>query len=197
MSNNKIPPLPQDLPPLPDAFPVLRDDINESIMDKKGAGEASTELSKFRTRMSEYRTGMSEHRTQLSDHRTELSEHRTDLSDLRTHLSNERTHLSQVRTAVSLMSFGVTLNRFSVYLQENNRTPDPTSAISALRDIESVGAGMVVLGTLVLLWAGYRYYEVDKQIKTGEIRSPKVMILFLTICIIFLGAISSAWLIFG
>ncbi len=205
----RTPPKPEDLPDLPESFPELRPEIKADIADKSDA-QASTELSKNRTRMSEFRTqlsedrtGLSEHRTDLSEHRTalsekrsDLSEHRTALSDVRSHLSNERTHLSQVRTAVSLISLGVTLNRFAVYLEQSNRAPPSGRMLGSLRDIETAGIGMVVLGVAVLLWGLYRYNAVYHQIETLHFKPPaRWGVVLLTLLIIAGGALSAIWMI--
>lgn len=117
------------------------------------------------------------------------------MSVLCSHLSNERKHFSYVRTAVSLMSFGVALNRFSVYLQENDHAPNPTSALAALRNIETVGVGMVTLGSTLLLWGLHRYHQVDGQIKSGAIIVPKYGMTILTILAIIMGGVSAIWMI--
>jgi putative membrane protein len=108
-------------------------------------------------------------------------------------LSNERTHLSYLRTAISLVSFGITLNRFSIYLQEKKDVGTQSGALH-LRDTENVGAGMVVLGLLILIWSLYRYRLVSQAIEAGNYNPRHRMVLILTLGILFLGGISAVWL---
>jgi len=124
---------------------------------------------------------------------TELSKHRTGLSTLRSHLSNERTHLSYLRTAISLVGFGITLNRFSIYLQEK-RDVAPQASRLGLRNTESVGAGMVALGLLIVVWSLYRYRKVSLEIANGGYDPRHRMILMLTLALLLCGGVSAVWL---
>lgn len=131
--------------------------------------------------------------TELSKHRTHLSEHRTDLSELRSHLSNERTHLSYLRTAVSLIGFGITLNRFSIYLQQEKHL-EPTQSHLLLRNTGNVGAGMVVLGLVLLAWSLYRYWIVSKEIESGSSKPRYRAVTVMTVALLVLGGASAVWL---
>lgn len=143
--------------------------------------------------MSSHRTDLSEHRTSLSEHRTELSEHRTTLSYDRSHLSNERTHLSYLRTGISLLSFGVTLNRFAVALAQNEG--GTVSHEARMQSTEYIGLGMAILGTLLLLWSLYRYRTTHQAIMGKEFKAPSSSLMFWTLCIVGLGAVTSIVLI--
>lgn len=146
------------------------------------------------TRLSAHRTQLSEHRTGMSEHRTDLSEHRTALSDARSHLANERTHLAYLRTAISLMGFGITINRFSIYLQQEDGADKLNQSVFALRDAANVGLGMVILGSLLLLWALLRYRRVHKQIVEERFEPSSTSVTVLTVAIIALGTVSAVWL---
>ncbi len=173
-------------------LPELPPDLAKAI--DKEPDDASTQLSAHRTQLSEHRTALSEHRTGLSDHRTDLSEHRTALSDTRSHLANERTHLAYLRTALSLMSFGITINRFSIYLQQGGETAKLNQSVFALRDAANVGLGMVIVGSLLLLWALLRYRRVHTQIVEENFEPSSTSVTVLTVTIIALGAVSAVWL---
>jgi putative membrane protein len=157
--------------------------------------EHRTDLSDFRTELSQHRTDLSEHRTNLSEHRTELSEHRTTLSYDRSHLSNERTHLSYLRTGISLLSFGVTLNRFAVALAQGNGPGGTVSHEARMRSTEYIGLGMAILGTLLLLWSLYRYRTTHQQIMGKAFKAPSASLMFWTLCVVGLGAVTSIVLI--
>jgi len=170
-AKNRVQPLPEDL---------------AKSVEGKDSGTASTLLSTHRTQLSE-------HRTDLSQHRTDLSERRTGLSDLRSHLSNERTHLSYLRTAISLIGFGITINRFSVFLQEKGKIAvDQTGPM--LRSSEHAGAGMVVIGLVLIVWSLYRYWHVNQDIEQARFRPLHRAVIMLTVLLVLAGGFTSAWL---
>lgn len=124
---------------------------------------------------------------------TLLSAHRTGLSNLRSHLSNERTHLSYLRTSISLIGFGITINRFSVFLQEKGRLaagqPEPM-----LRSSEHAGAGMVVIGLVLIVWSLYRYWRVYQDIQRARFRPLHRAVVTLTALLILAGGTTTVWL---
>ncbi len=123
----------------------------------------------------------------------ELAEDRTSLATLRSHLANERTHLAYLRTAVSLVGFGITLNRFSIYLLED-RELTPGSNRFLLRDTGNVGAGLVVLGIILMAWSLYRFWSVSHDIENARYVPRYQPVLILTLGLILLGGVSSIWL---
>jgi len=136
---------------------------------------------------------LAKHRTHLAEHRTGLSGKRTDLSVLRSHLSNERTHLSYLRTAVSLIGFGITLNRFSIFLQMDEHLA-PSESRLLLRDTGNVGAGMAVLGIVLLIWSLQRYWVVSKEIEAASFVPRYRAVTVLTVGLLVLGGASAIWL---
>lgn len=123
---------------------------------------------------------------------TLLSVHRTGLANLRSHLANERTHLAYLRTAISLIGFGITINRFSIFLQEKGKIVDPTGPL--LRSSEHAGAGMVVVGLLLLGWSLYRYWHVNQDIRKAQFRPLHRAVIAVTVLLILLGGVTTAWL---
>lgn len=125
----------------------------------------------------------------------ELAEQRTSLGTLRSHLANERTHLAYLRTCVSLIGFGITLNRFSEFLQQHK-----TLAVGApsllLRNTSNVGAGMVLLGLMLGVWALYRYWHVKHDIEAAVFRPMDRAVFMITLLFLMLGGVTAAWLIF-
>lgn len=124
---------------------------------------------------------------------TELSIQRTGLADLRSHLANERTHLAYLRTAVSLIGFGITINRFSIFLQEKGAFGAGVKE-PLLRSSAHAGAGMVVIGLLLVLWSLYRYWHVTEDINRAKFRPLHRAILVLTGLLLVAGGATSAWL---
>jgi putative membrane protein len=131
--------------------------------------------------------------TLLSTHRTKLSIRRTGLSDLRSHLANERTHLAYLRTSISLIGFGITINRFSVFLQEKGKL-DINQAAPMLRSSEHAGAGMVVIGLVLIVWSLYRYWHVNRDIEQARFRPLHRAVIMLTVLLILAGGFTAAWL---
>lgn len=124
---------------------------------------------------------------------TLLSIHRTGLSDLRSHLSNERTHLAYLRTAVSLIGFGITINRFSIFLQQQGKLGTDASG-PMLRSSENAGAGMVIIGLLLVLWSLYRYWHVGQDIVNGRFRPLNRAVIVYTMLLIVAGGGTAVWL---
>lgn len=125
---------------------------------------------------------------------TLLSVHRTGLADLRSHLANERTHLAYLRTAISLIGFGITLNRFSIFLQEKGMAARDQAGLM-LRDTEHTGAGMLLLGVVLLAWSLYRYWHVNQDIRKAQFRPLHRAVIMLTVLLILLGGVTTAWLL--
>jgi putative membrane protein len=123
----------------------------------------------------------------------ELAAQRTSLASLRSHLANERTHLAYLRTAISLIGFGITLNRFSIFLLDD-RELSPGSARFLLRNTENVGAGLVVLGVVLMGWALHRFWRVSQDIEVGRYVPRYRPVLILTVGLILLGGVSALWL---
>jgi putative membrane protein len=131
--------------------------------------------------------------TLLSTHRTKLSIKRTGLSDLRSHLANERTHLAYLRTSISLIGFGITINRFSVFLQEHGKLAVGETG-PMLRSSEHAGAGMVVIGLVLIVWSLYRYWHVNQDIENAQFRPLHRAVISLTVLLVLAGGFTAAWL---
>src|SRR5690349_3450303 len=86
------------------------------------------------------------------------------------HLANERTYLAYLRTAVSLISFGITINRFSLFLIQSDKIPEHTSARFDMANMGRLGFGMVILGLVLMLWAGFHFSMVGRGIEKGTYR---------------------------
>ncbi|WP_303746487.1 YidH family protein [Stenotrophomonas pigmentata] len=116
----------------------------------------------------------------------------TVLARGRTHLANERTHLAYLRTTVSLIGFGITINRFSGYLIQNDDVPKGDHLL--LRNAESAGFGMVLLGLALLVWSLLRYRDVSKDIDRGVMVSRHRATTIVTLGLLFLGGVTAVWL---
>jgi putative membrane protein len=124
----------------------------------------------------------------------DLAADRTGLANLRSHLANERTHLAYLRTAVSLVGFGITLNRFSLFLLQNRElSPEPTRWV--LRNTESAGVGMVLLGIVVMAYSLQRFWRVSQDIERVQYVPRYRPVVVLTLAMLVLGGASALWLI--
>jgi putative membrane protein len=124
---------------------------------------------------------------------TLLSVHRTGLSDLRSHLSNERTHLAYLRTSISLIGFGITINRFAIFLQEKHMLAEAQHR-PMLRDTENAGAGMVLVGLVLVAWSLFRYWHVNQDIERGVFRPLHRAVISVTVLLLLGGGATAAWL---
>jgi putative membrane protein len=118
----------------------------------------------------------------------------TILAQYRTQLAVRRTDLADLRTAVSFISFGITLNRFSVFLEQQGALMPGQHAREMLRDTGNVGAGMVILGLVVVLWSLYRFWHVNRDIASGNFRPLTRAVIIYTFFVLALGGISAVWL---
>lgn len=116
----------------------------------------------------------------------------TVLARGRTHMANERTHLAYLRTTVSLIGFGITINRFSGYLIQNDEAPKGEHML--LRNSESAGFGMVLLGLALLVWSLLRYWSVSKDIERGVMVSRHRATTIVTLGLLLLGGVTAVWL---
>ncbi|WII71605.1 DUF202 domain-containing protein [Bdellovibrio sp. 22V] len=144
--------------------------------------------------LSQRRTEMSVQRTDMSTHRTDMSEERTDLSVARSHLANERTHLSYLRTGVALISFGVTLNRFALYLLQSEEM-ERFHRKMFLHDLKNVGIGMVLLGSILLAWSIRHFIKIQKSIENLSFVPAKWSLIFFSLAVICIGAVTTIWMI--
>lgn len=157
---------------LPVVIPELPEELTKAIAGKD-SGTTSTLLGIYRTRLGVRRTG---------------------LADLRSHLANERTHLAYVRTSISLIGFGITLNRFSQFLRQQGSLAAGQRPWHMLRDTETIGGGMVLLGITLAAWALYRYWHVNRSIREGSFEPLDKAVVAMTLLLILLGGVSAVWL---
>jgi putative membrane protein len=101
-----------------------------------------------------------------------------------------------MRTAISLISFGITMNRFSWFLIEN-KSLSRFGGRSFLHDSKDVGIGMVVLGSVMLIWSVLRYNKTAKGIELHEVPTSHKSVLAFTLALILMGVVSTVWLMVG
>ncbi|BCS87817.1 YidH family protein [Pseudodesulfovibrio sediminis] len=120
--------------------------------------------------------GYAQKSNELAKVRTTLAEENNALARNRTRLANRRTFLAWCRTALSFMTFGFLLEKVDVFLASNNKTVDAV----LLNDLGVLGKFAFICGPLLLLFAGWRYYRLEKEIgfEKGELNILPELILF-------------------
>lgn len=123
----------------------------------------------------------------------ELAQQRTDLSSVRSHLANERTFLSLLRTGIALISFGITLNRFSLFLIQSEKMAVDQGHMF-LHDTKNIGIGMVVLGSVLLIWSTYHFLSTAEQIDSLDFKPSKWSLVVFTLLVIVMGTVMTGWM---
>jgi len=77
-------------------------------------------------------------------------------SRTRTHLANERTFLAWLRTGLSLMAVGIAAAGFL-----------PPDLVPGFRYVSLIAVFLVVSGTVLVLFGGFRYVKTSRQIEIG------------------------------
>lgn len=109
------------------------------------------------------------------------------------HLANERTLLAWIRTSIAVIALGIAINRFSLFLMEINQVlPEVRSA--ANRHVAALGAGLVVLGIVIMVGALWHYLRVSRAIDTETYRPSTVVMATTSAAIVAMGGAALAWL---
>jgi len=115
---------------------------------------------KEREELAVARTDQAEARTDLSEVRTELARERNELAKNRTRLANKRTYLAWCRTALSFMTFGFLLEKVGAFLVSEHVTVTK----SLLSELGVLGKFAFISGPILMVFAGWRYYRLEKEI---------------------------------
>lgn len=109
------------------------------------------------------------------------------------HLANERTLLAWIRTSIAVIALGIAINRFSLFLMEINQVvPEVRSA--ANRHVAALGAGLVVLGMVVMVGSLWHYLRVSRAIDSETYRPSTFVMAATSGAIIVMGLIALVWL---
>lgn len=85
---------------------------------------------------------------------------RVELARIRTRLANKRTFLAWCRTALAFMGFGFLLEKIDVFLASQQH-PMPEVLLS---ELGVLGKFSFVVGPLFVVFAGVRYYWLEKRL---------------------------------
>lgn len=117
-----------------------------------------------REELAEERTSQAEARTDLSELRTEYARERNELAKNRTRLANKRTFLAWCRTALSFMTFGFLLEKINVFFMSRHETVSQV----LLGELGLLGKFAFITGPVLMAFAGWRYYRLEKEIGFRE-----------------------------
>jgi putative membrane protein len=63
-----------------------------------------------------------------------------------------------------------------------------------LRSSAHAGAGMVVIGLVLIAWSLYRYWHVNQDIERARFRPLHRAVVTLTVLLVLAGGLTAAWL---
>lgn len=86
------------------------------------------------------------------------------------HAANERTFLAWIRTALAIMAFGLVIERFDVFLHSINMAKGGPMLSASLLSARWVGLILVVVGTLTIIIASWRFVRDRNAIESEEQR---------------------------
>lgn len=101
---------------------------------------------------------------------------RTDMARMRTSLANRRTFLAWCRTALSFMTFGFLLEKIDAFVAAKHSSVSE----SLLEGLGTLGSFVFLVGPVLVIFAGYRYYQVDKELgmqSAGSSILPEILML--------------------
>lgn len=120
----------------------------------------------------------------------------TGIQYAREHLANERTLLAWIRTCIGVMAFGFVVVKFSLFVRQmslllGQPVPDPGSGGYS----SAIGLWLVASGAIILLLAYIKYYQTEKQLKTGAFKTSSTLILSLTVLMILMSILLLVYLV--
>jgi len=91
--------------------------------------------------------------------------------DPRIRFAGERTVLAWIRTGLAMMGFGFVVARFGVFLREiSNATPERSAGSTGLS--LWIGAGLILLGIVVNMTAGFQHIHFLRRLRDGRPFEP-------------------------
>jgi putative membrane protein len=108
------------------------------------------------------------------------------------HAANERTFLAWVRTAIAVMAFGFLVAKFDLFLRIAVRSlannGHPTGMLPVAGFGGSVGAILIIAGTVMVAVAAWRFTQVRRAIESEKLQTDTERVdLALAIIMVALG----------
>ncbi|WP_316899463.1 DUF202 domain-containing protein [Pseudodesulfovibrio indicus] len=110
------------------------------------------------------------------DLRTRLARERNDMARNRTRLANRRTFLAWCRTSLAFMTFGFLLEKVDAFVAvQKLEVP-----AKVLTELAMLGKFAFLGGPVLMLFAGWRYYRLEKELgfDSGDLYVVPEMLLF-------------------
>ncbi len=111
------------------------------------------------------------------------------------HLSNERTLLAWVRTSVGIMAFGFVVVEFSLFTKELNLALEVEIRGNHYNYSGPIGAIIVGVGAISLLFALVRYRRIKKEIDRGSFQHNPILLNIIVVLIFLISVLLLIYLI--
>lgn len=111
------------------------------------------------------------------------------LAFLRTHMANERTFLAWCRAAIALITFGFVVEKFGLFIQffaPDKRLP---GHLTHTKDLMFISVFAFILGGVILVLSGWRFLNVRKMIRRGNVQLsvlPEIMVVISILAIVIM-----------
>ena len=114
--------------------------------------------------------------TSSEDLRTRLARERNELARNRTRLANRRTFLAWCRTSLAFMTFGFLLEKVDAFVAYQ-KADVPARVIA---ELGGLGKFAFVGGPVLVIFAAWRYYRLEKELgfDSGDLYVVPELILF-------------------
>ena len=115
------------------------------------------------------------------------------------HLANERTFLAWVRTSIAIVSLGFVVAKFGLWLERIAQLSPGTSGPS--RDPHPsgwslpIGTGMMIIGALLVVLAGWHHRRVSHDIEAGKVEPAIRLVIFVSALVAALAAMMVVYLL--
>lgn len=115
------------------------------------------------------------------------------------HLANERTFLAWVRTSIAIVSLGFVVAKFGLWLERIAQLSPGTSGPG--RDSHPsgwsmpIGTGMMIIGALLVVLAGWHHRRVSRDIEAGKVEPAIRLVTFVSALVAALAAVMVAYLL--
>ncbi len=86
----------------------------------------------------------------------------------RNHMANERTFLAWCRTGISFIIFSFVIERFDLLIRELRFASPHPELYAKIEKTQYLSLVTFVLGTLIILLAGWRFFQTRRHINRGE-----------------------------
>lgn len=104
--------------------------------------------------------------------------------DSREFLANERTFMAWVRTGIAIMAFGFVVAKFSLFIRQFALVMHSDKLALIHKGYSSyIGLAILIIGSLIIPIAYYRYKQVNNQINSRNFSESYFLPVLLTVLI--------------